>query len=196
MREYLFSLTNKPDILINSILHKPLLQYMEFASYADKIEMIQFMQEHVTRFLHTRDGSKASVLSIGYGSNKERKIITKSLKGYIAKICKEEFGHFLILSIFTFVDDVVLVKNSILKEMVKHTVELCVDKYGRLCFLIILKGLTKSYFDPFTISLLEPKMIPDPANTKLEIPSSKKNSRKTPRGIITSHFRRSYFCPE
>jgi len=136
------------------------------------------MQEHVIRFLHTRDGSKASVLSIGYGSPKERKIITKSLKGYITKICKEEFGHFLILSIFTFVDDVVLVKNSILKEMMKGAVELCMDKYGRLSFLAILKGLTKSYFDPFTISLLEPKMMPDPANPTLEIPTSKKTPEK------------------
>jgi len=82
------------------------------------------------------------------------------------------------LAIFTYVDDTVLVKNSILKEMIKDAKELITNKYGRLCFLSILKGITKTYFPPPTIALFQPKTMPDPENPTNEIPTSKKEVEK------------------
>jgi len=184
MRDYLFSLTNKPELLDNSIIHKPLLQYMEHASHSDILEMIGFMQEHVVRILHSKDGSKVALLCIAYGRPKDRKITIKTFKGYVTKICKEEFGHRVMLASFTYVDDTVLVINTILKEMIKDAKELMINKYGRLCFLAILKGITKTYFPPPSIALFQPKTIPNPENPTEEIPTSKKPDEKRKEELI------------
>jgi len=62
--------------------------------------------------------------------------------------------------------------------MIKDAKDLMTNKYGRLCFLAILKGITKTYFPPPTIALFQPKTIPNPENPTEEIPSSKKVDEK------------------
>lgn len=44
----------------------------------------------------------------------DRKVIVKSLKGLVTKVCQEENGHLLMLGIFDSVDDTVLVKKVLL----------------------------------------------------------------------------------
>ena len=44
----------------------------------------------------------------------DRKVIVKSLKGHVLKVCKEEAGHMALLAIFDSVDDTVLVQKVIL----------------------------------------------------------------------------------
>lgn len=49
----------------------------------------------------------------------------KSLKGHVAKICREETGHMLLLAIFDAVDDTVLVQKVILDVSKGSAVGLC-----------------------------------------------------------------------
>ena len=44
----------------------------------------------------------------------DRKVIIKSLKTNIVKVCKEEYGHMVLLSIFDSVDDTKLVRVIVL----------------------------------------------------------------------------------
>ena len=44
----------------------------------------------------------------------DRKIIIKSFKSLVCKICKEENGHIVLMAIFDSVDDTVLVRKAIL----------------------------------------------------------------------------------
>ena len=44
----------------------------------------------------------------------DRKVIVKSLKGHLVKVCKDEAGHMVLLAIFDSVDDTVLVQKAIL----------------------------------------------------------------------------------
>uniref|UniRef100_A0A6B2L0M7 PUM-HD domain-containing protein n=1 Tax=Arcella intermedia TaxID=1963864 RepID=A0A6B2L0M7_9EUKA len=178
LKNYLFDLTNKPDILRNSIVHKPLLQYMELAKDSDKAEMAGFMSDHLKTFLHSKDGARAAVMCIQYAPLKERKMIVKSFKGYVKKICMEQYGHWVIISVFKFVDDTVLVSKLILKEMQQHTKELLLDKYGRLAFLAIIKGVVVPYFPPQIVKFMEPKLIDDPQNPGKQIATTKKLDEK------------------
>ena len=41
-------------------------------------------------------------------------MIIKSFKPYISKICKEEYGHLVLLTLFDVVDDTKLVQKAIL----------------------------------------------------------------------------------
>jgi len=41
-------------------------------------------------------------------------VIVKSFKTFVAKICKEEYGHLVLLALFDVVDDTKLVQKAIL----------------------------------------------------------------------------------
>ena len=45
----------------------------------------------------------------------DRKTIIKSFKGNVVKICQEEYGHLVMLSVFDCVDDTKLVKAALLE---------------------------------------------------------------------------------
>ena len=76
--------------------------------------MIESLREYIPSFLHTRDGTRVAMHCIWSGSAKDRKTSVKSLKTHVAKVCMEEQGHLLLLSIFDSVDDTVLVQKVIL----------------------------------------------------------------------------------
>ena len=55
-------------------------------------------------------------------SLQDRKIIAKSLKGVVCKVCQKENGHLVILGLFECVDDTVLIRKLILTVSYKvHT---------------------------------------------------------------------------
>lgn len=99
VQEYLIMLTNKSTIVLaHNFVHLPLLNYLKYAGYNDRVELIQYLRDHlpqyvfncytpnnhnnslslshshVTRFLHTREGSKVAMLCLGNGSAKDRKV--------------------------------------------------------------------------------------------------------------------------
>jgi pumilio family protein 6 len=44
----------------------------------------------------------------------DRKVIVKSFKTFVAKICKDEYGHLVMLALFDSVDDTKLIQKAIL----------------------------------------------------------------------------------
>ena len=56
----------------------------------------------------------ASFLHVLYVSKQNRKVIVKSFKPYVKKICMEENGHVVMMGVFDTVDDTVLVRKAIL----------------------------------------------------------------------------------
>ena len=48
-------------------------------------------------------------------------MMIKSMKTYVAKICKEEYGHMVLLAMFDVVDDTKLVSKAILDVSEKRT---------------------------------------------------------------------------
>ena len=45
----------------------------------------------------------------------DRKVIVKSMKTYVVKICKEDHGHLVLLALFDSVDDTKLVQKAIIE---------------------------------------------------------------------------------
>lgn len=78
-------------------------------------EVIDLLKERVVEMVHTKDGVICGMRSIWYGNPKERKIIVRTLKSLVSKLCMEEHGHLLLLAIFDAVDDTLLVQKVILK---------------------------------------------------------------------------------
>ena len=78
----------------------------------------------------------------------------KSFKTYVAKICKEENGHLVMMAIFDCVDDTVFVKKVILSELLANMADLCSDPFARRVLLYLLAPRSPTHFSPQFVSLL------------------------------------------
>ncbi|XP_013078823.2 pumilio homolog 3-like isoform X2 [Biomphalaria glabrata] len=154
MREALLPLIDK-EILSYSLVHKVFHDFFTYADDKSKREMIDGLKEHVPNLLHTKDGTRVAMHFIWHGSAKDRKIIIKSLKSHVVKICKEEHGHLLLMAIFDSVDDTVLVQKAIIDEMVKSLDQVVHDQHGRKVLLYLLFPRDPHHFHPDIVNILK-----------------------------------------
>ncbi|KAL4236270.1 hypothetical protein ACF0H5_004657 [Mactra antiquata] len=154
MREALMPLIDK-NILVHSMVHKVFMEYFTYADGKMKAEMIEALRDSVIHMLHTRDGSRVAMQCIWHGTSKDRKIMIKSFKGNMVKICKEEYGHLVMLAIFDCVDDTKLVKAALLEEMLKNLDEVAENQYGRKVLLYLLSPRDSHHFCPDIVRVLQ-----------------------------------------
>jgi pumilio homology domain family member 6 len=190
LQETILALLNRKDTakaaaFTHSIVHEPILKYLQLAAPKERSEMITFLAEHVARFLHTKAGSLAGVLCVGYGAAKDRKTITRSFKGYVDRICREENGHVVLLKLLDATDDTVLTGKSIYSEMKKNLLEIANDKNGRLSLLLLLCP-GKRYFPVATLEQLKVFEVPDAEDAAKMVPTSKKDTDKRRTELLES----------
>ncbi|CAG8685719.1 18825_t:CDS:2, partial [Gigaspora rosea] len=140
---------NKQESFNYIIMHRILLEYFTYADEPKLKKVIEIICEHIPLFLHTWEGSQVAMLCFSYGTVKERKVMLKSIKEFIAKICKEEYGYLVLLRAFDVVDDTVSVTN-VFKTIMQ-------DKFGHRIVLYLLTGRARSkiYLGFDTFQLLE-----------------------------------------
>ncbi|KAK3814555.1 MAG: armadillo-type protein [Linnemannia elongata] len=137
-----------------SIVHRGLLEYFEHADAKGIQEMLDVMKEQAVEILHTKEGAQVAMLCLLHASPKDRKAMLKTMKPFVVKICKEEYGHMVMLRMFDVVDDTVLMSKAILAEIVKEMEDIAKDKYGRRVILYLLAGRSPKYISPQSIELL------------------------------------------
>ncbi|KAK9767790.1 Pumilio y domain member 6 [Basidiobolus ranarum] len=139
----------------HSIVHRAMYEYLTHTDASGVQEMIALIKEQVAEILHTKDGAQVAMLCLLYATPKDRKVIVKSFKPFVQKICQEEFGHMVFLRLFDVIDDTVLVTKNIISEICNALDEIVDDKYGRRVVLYLLAGRSPKYISPGNISLLE-----------------------------------------
>lgn len=154
MKESLSTLCQK-DALSLSVIHRALLDFFKYANTSQKTEIVEILKSSLPQILHTKDGSKVVMNCIWHASTKDRKVITKSFKTYVKKICMEEFGHMVLFSLFDVMDDTVLLKKALFPELLSSLEDLLVNQYGRKVLLYILKPRHSSCFLPEVTKLLQ-----------------------------------------
>lgn len=137
-----------------SIVHKVLLEYFTHADEKQRSEMIEIIRESLVHMLHTHDGAHVAMNAIWHGTAKDRKVIIKSLKTYVVKIAKEDYGHLVLLAIFDAVDDTKMVQKSLLDELMKDISDVAADQYGRKVLLYLLQPRNTRHFHPDIIKIL------------------------------------------
>lgn len=142
-------------VIKHTIVHKVLLDYLMYAPLKMQGELIQLMREVVVQILHTHDGARAAMYCFWFGTAKDRKIMIKSFKTFVARICKEEFGHRALMTMFDTVDDTKLVGKVIIDEMMKTTSEIAHDSYGRKVLLYLLTPRNATHFHPDVVKQLQ-----------------------------------------
>eukprot|EP01134_Creolimax_fragrantissima_P002389 CFRG2389T1 len=154
MLDLILSCVNKAVVTPN-IIHRAIKEYMEVVDSEKKQELATALAEHVVAMLHTRDGSIVGMETIWNNSAKDRKTIVKGFKKHVVQVCMEEYGHLVLLALFDSMDDTVLVKKSIINEIVDELLTVCQDKSGRLVVLYLLNPRNKRYLMPALQTRLE-----------------------------------------
>ncbi|XP_052095978.1 pumilio homolog 3-like [Mytilus californianus] len=154
MKEALLPLIDK-TILVHSMVHRIFFEFFVHASDKMRSDMIEALRESLMHMIHTRDGSRVAMYCFWYGNAKDRKIMIKSLKTHVMKICCEEYGHLVMLAMFDGVDDTKLVQKAILDDVIKNVPQLAKNQYGKKVLLYLLCPRDPHFFHPDVVKILQ-----------------------------------------
>ncbi|KAI8509258.1 hypothetical protein Bbelb_131060 [Branchiostoma belcheri] len=157
MKEFKESLTPllEKTVVKHTIVHKALLEFFTHAEGPLRTEMIEAVRESLIHILHTHDGSRVTMHCLWHGTAKDRKVIIKTMKTFVQKICQEEFAHHTLLALFDVVDDTKLVSKAILQELLQSVADLVQDQHGRKVLLYLLCGRHHGHIHPDILKLLQ-----------------------------------------
>ncbi|CAK8680213.1 pumilio homolog 3-like [Clavelina lepadiformis] len=142
-------------VIAHTLVHKAFYEFFDHCDIpAIRTELIEVLRESLIHMMHTHDGAHVAMNCLWHGSSKDRKVIIKTIKEFVLKLCCEEYGHLPILAAFDCVDDTVFLKKALVQHIVKGMDELVHNKYGRKVILYLLSPRNSSYFLPETVKLL------------------------------------------
>ncbi|KAI9096220.1 armadillo-type protein [Phlyctochytrium arcticum] len=146
-----------------SVVHKAIYDYMTFVDPKQLPDLIELLKDHLVTILHTQDGARVARKCILHAGPKDRKLIVKSLKSFVGKIAREQYGHSVLLALFDCVDDTVLLDKAIISELVTSDAvtadstftDVLRHPYASRVVLYLLCGRTKRYNLPIVYTELE-----------------------------------------
>ncbi|XP_044759898.1 protein penguin [Coccinella septempunctata] len=136
------------SLLDSGLVQTVLYQFLIECSEEDRSEMISQLSQHIVVISNSKDGSRAAMQCIWHGTNKDRKVIMKTLKEHLVELCKHEYGHCTIITILDAADDTVLLNKIIISEILKNAKDLSVNEWGRKVLLWLVVPEDPSYFHP------------------------------------------------
>ncbi|KAL3274543.1 hypothetical protein HHI36_015925 [Cryptolaemus montrouzieri] len=136
------------SLLDSGLVQTVLYQFLLECNAEDKAEMISQLASHIVVISNSKDGSRTAMQCIWHGTNKDRKIIMKSLKEHLVELCKHEYGHCTIITLLDAADDTVLLNKIIISEILKNAKDLSMNEWGRKVLLWLIAPEDSSYFHP------------------------------------------------
>jgi len=118
-------------------------------------EMLETVKELLVEMVHSRDGAMVAARCIWFSDAKTRKVIVRSMKPFIEKICTNEYGYFVLLALFDSVDDTVFVNKQIISPMLEQLDEIAMDQYAMKVLLYLIKPRATKYLFPDVLKRLQ-----------------------------------------
>jgi pumilio family protein 6 len=147
LREALDGLVNK-NLFQHSLIHRLMLEYVTYAETSEVQDWISTLEDKFVEIVHTFEGARVVSRCLALATAKQRKALLKSFKPFAGKIAREEYGHQVLLTAFSVVDDTVLMKGSLVSELLKGGLAAVLeDKYASrvVLFLLASSGAAESY---------------------------------------------------
>ncbi|XP_072514959.1 pumilio homolog 3 [Salminus brasiliensis] len=155
MKQILTPMAQKEAVIKHSLVHKVYLDFFLHAPAKQRTEMIESIRESVVYMAHTHDGARVAMHCLWHGTSKDRKVIVKTMKTYIAKFAMGEYAHLVLLAAFDCIDDTKLVKQAVISELVSSLSEVVSNKYGKKVILYLLSPRDPAHLLPEIIKVLE-----------------------------------------
>ncbi len=83
----------------------------------EAVETLSATGEAVLRMVHTHEGAAAACMVLAYGTPKDRKKVVRAMKGHVAKMVADEWGHVVLCMALGCVDDTALTGKIIVPEI-------------------------------------------------------------------------------
>jgi len=101
------------------IVHRVLAEFLECATDAAGREVSSLLCGSATllRVVHTRDGARAACRALASAGAKERKAAVKAMKGHAVAMARDEWGHAVLATALTVVDDTALLSKAVVAEL-------------------------------------------------------------------------------
>eukprot|EP01083_Nonionella_stella_P144757 452482_1 len=117
LRQFLLKALSK-EMVTTAIVHHLLAEYFLHASPEQEAELADQLAGVTLQVQQTKLGCVAIVRCLSFASSKHRKVFVKAFKGFVGEMAQDDFGWWVISRSLSVVDDTVLLKNVILKELV------------------------------------------------------------------------------
>lgn len=143
----------------NALVQSVLSDYLMKCNSTEREEFIRSLKPTVESILSKRLDSFYSVMLlveyVWFGSTKERKWVTKQLHSKMPEICQQNYSYLLIMVIIECVDDTVLLRKTLLKDIIKNVRQFVDNNYGWKIIMHILTPRNPRHFSSAYVSLLK-----------------------------------------
>ncbi|CAG9827685.1 unnamed protein product [Diabrotica balteata] len=139
------------SLLDSGLVQTVLYQYLSECSAEDRSELISQLVPHIVVISNSKDGAKAAMQCIWYGSTKDRKGIMKAVKEHVVELSKHEHGHATIITLIDCIDDTVLLHKIIVSEILKNAKDLAINEWGMKVLLWLVAPADSTNFHPLFI---------------------------------------------
>lgn len=170
--EFVRKLTQKgisKNLLSHGYFQSLLCEFLEVIPATEvRSSIAPSVADHVLQLVATRAGSRAAALVIGYATVKDRKRISKSLKGYGKSGLLHKDAYLAILRLVQVTDDTVAIQKNILAELLQEETMLEVGTSATAAKLILMllhdvahsEDEKRAFLDPYEQSVLslDPKV--------------------------------------
>ncbi|KAL0959125.1 hypothetical protein HGRIS_014419 [Hohenbuehelia grisea] len=163
-KESLTTVFNNPDkgAVTHAIVHRALWEYLTAVNeYPDEAErekqrreMFECCQDVLTEMVHTKDGSRVVREFLAFGTAKERKVILKTLKPHIERMCLDDEAQLVLFTALDVIDDTKNLAKTLICEMTSPAPKLYTSPQGRRALFYLLVPRCRRHFTPAQIATL------------------------------------------
>ena len=180
-----------------TFLHRLVQDYLEFAEVEDKRKFIPNITDAVVALVSSKPGTRAVILALGFGSAKERKAMMQYMKPHALEMATHDQGHVVLLKALACVDDTVLLRKCIFKELspekekdsdeANPLLSVCLNQYGKKVILQPLAPHCRTYFTQFDLDVMKHHTMNVNKNSETDVQyTSKKDDQVRQKELITS----------
>jgi len=106
-------------LLDAALSHRVLREYVDRATPLEVYDVAEGLSgPQLLRTAHTRDGAALACCSVSAGTAKDRKRCVKAMRGHVSRLLEDEWGHTLVLTALTVVDDTRLLRTELGPELI------------------------------------------------------------------------------
>eukprot|EP01046_Picozoa_sp_COSAG06_P022682 COSAG06_NODE_1769_length_8430_cov_3.135518_3_plen_731_part_00 len=164
IHDLLLTLVQKQSIQSQLGLHL-LCEYIKHAEHVDRMDVLAGVAplcEPIVEAGGSKEAESALFELLSYSGAKERKAVMKSLKGNWGDIALREHGHRVVMRALDVIDDTTMLRKTVVADLLDDAkiTELCTHKYGRRVLLHLLAPRDTTFFDQYTINIMQPTFVP------------------------------------
>ncbi|GFR43770.1 hypothetical protein Agub_g4884, partial [Astrephomene gubernaculifera] len=151
-------------IMEKALLHPPIThrlvkEYLDNAtglSVEDAVETLSQTGEAVLRMVHTHEGAAAACMVLAYGTPRDRKRLVRAMKGHVAAMAADEWGHTVLCMALGCVDDTSLTGKVLVPEFKELLSEGVHQATAVRVLMQLLAPGSRRHFPPAIHEMLHP----------------------------------------